>query len=138
MCSCFQVTVLTAYNPEESPAGSASTRMLDTESSKKRLFIQSSVERHSDHITTGGLGVLATMLLCPPCFLERARKPCLLPSPARVHVQAQVQRYSGCYVKKDWNTEGGSDGLFFFLLLVLTAKYFSLLDLFLLDPAQAL
>lgn len=43
--------------------------------------------------------------------------------------------HSGCYVKKDWNTEQGSDGLF--LLLVLTAKYFSLLDLFL-DPAQAL
>lgn len=70
-----------SYNPEESPAGSASTRMLDTESSKKRLFIQSSVQRHSDHITAGGLGGLATMLLCPPCFLERARKPCAPPFP---------------------------------------------------------
>lgn len=57
----------------------------------------------------------------------------LLPSPARVHVQAQVQRVRGCYVKKDWITEGSLDGLS--LLLVLTAKYFSLLDLFLLDPA---
>lgn len=46
---------------------------------------------------------------------------------------AQVQRVHGCYVKKDWITEGSLDGLF--LLLVLTAKYFSLLDLFLLDPA---
>lgn len=133
MCSCFQVTVLTAYNPEESPAGSASTRMLDTESSKKRLFIQSSVQRHSDHITVGGLGVLATMLLCPPCFLERARKPCAPPFPCPCACTAQVQRVHSCYVKKDWITEGSLDGLF--LLLVLTAKYFSLLDLFLLNPA---
>lgn len=57
-----------------------------------------------------------------------------LPSPAHVHVQAQVRR-AQWLLCKDWHTEEGSDGLF--LLLVLTAKYFSLLDLFL-DPAQAL
>lgn len=93
------------------------------------LFIQSSVKRPLDHITTGGLGVLATLLLCPKCFLERARKPCLRvfmaqlcsvpgccspPRPAGVHVQAPAWRVTVVvYVKEGWSTEGCLDGLLF-------------------------
>lgn len=91
MCSCFQVTVLTLTTPRKAQQGVPPPECW-TPSPPRRGYLYSPVQRHSDHITAGGLGELATMLLCPPCFLERARKPCAPPSPARVHVQAQVRR----------------------------------------------